>query len=178
MSSLAEQRAQAEARQRDLAAARREHELAYLNELLEAPTRELVERALRALGFREPVAFRLEPPEIVLELRRLTVRDLVRLVRGRSSADWSFADVKPLEPVPPRYRRIGEVAELRGELPAVVIRGGVEPGDTLAFEIGLDHREWVVEAPAQDGDLTDVSYAGSPPPAVNTPVYLVSRAAR
>jgi hypothetical protein len=178
MSSPADRRAQAEARQRDLAAARREYEHAYLNELLDAPTRELVERALRALGFREPIAFRLEPQEIVLETRRLTVRDLVRLVRGRSSADWSFADVKPLEPVPPRYRRIAEVAELRGDLPAVVIRGTVEPGSTLAFEVGLDHREWVVEAPARDGDLTDVGYAGIPAPAVGTAVYLVSPAAR
>jgi hypothetical protein len=178
MSSPADERTHAEARQRVLAAKRRETGLTYLDGLLETPTRELVERALRALGFREPVEFRLEPPEIVFAHNRLTCRDLVRLVRGRSSADWSFVDVKPLAPVPLRYRRIGEVVELHGELPAVVIRGDVEPGDTLAFEVGLDHREWVVEAPARDDELTDVGYVGTPPPTVGSAVYSVSRAAR
>jgi hypothetical protein len=178
MSSPAELRARAEARQRELGAEQRESELAYLDGLIETPSRELVERALRALGFREPVEFRLEPPEIVFAHNRLTGGDLVRLVRGRSSADWSFVDVKPLERVPPRYRRIGEVVELRGELPNVVVSRAVAPGETLAFEIGLDHREWVVEAPAQEGELTDVGYAGTPPPVVGSTVYSVSRAAR
>jgi hypothetical protein len=178
MSSPAEERLHAETRQRELAAERREAELAYLDGLLATPTRELVERALRALGFREPLEFRLEPPEIVFPHTRLTGRDLLRLVRGRSSADWLFADVHTLDPVPPRYRRIGSVVELRGELPNVVVSGSVAPGETLAFEIGLDHREWVVEAPAQDGDLTDVGYVGSPPPTAGSVVYSVSRAAR
>jgi hypothetical protein len=171
MSSPAEQRAEAEARQRVLAARRRETELAYLGELMDHPTPQLVERALRALGFRNPVEFSVEPPEVVFGERRLAVRDLVRLVRGRTSAGWLFTDVEPLEPVPPRYRRIGEVIELRGELPSVVVSEAVAEGATLGFEIGLDHREWVVERGG-----TEVGYVGTPPPAVGSAVYAVSPA--
>lgn len=171
MSSPAEERAAAEARQRQLAADRRERELAWLAELVAAPSAALVERALRTLGFREPVAFRLEGTAVEFAERRLTVRQLARLVRGRSSADWTFADVQPLEPVPPRYRLLGEVVELRGELPRVVVGGAVDPGATVAFEIGEDFREWVVEHPLPEGALTDVGYVGTPPPAPGTLVY-------
>ena len=167
MPSAAEERERAEARQRAIAAERREADLAWLAALLARPEPQLVERALRTLGFREPVAFRLEPPEIVIGDRRLTVRELVQLVRGRSSAGWGFRDVEPLAPVPARYDRIGEVVELRGELPSVVVSAAVEPGSTLAFEVGLDHREWVIEHP----DGGEVGYVGTPPPAVGSPVY-------
>lgn len=151
----------AEARQRELAEARRVAALAWTEELLERPTPELVQRALRALGFREPVDY---------DESRLSIRDLVRLVRGRSSADWSFRDVEPLVLPPVRYRRIGEVVALRGELPSVVVSAEIEHGKSLAFEIGLDHREWVVE----HSGGAEVGYVGTPPPAVGSPVYLVS----
>src|SRR5579884_1399879 len=129
MSSPAELRDAAEARQRELAAGRRERELAYLDELLASPTPELVERALRALGFREPVDY---------DEERLPLRDLVRLVRGRTSAGWSFRDVEPLVLPPARYRRLGEVVAVRGELPSVLVSRPVDAGSTLAFEVGLD----------------------------------------
>jgi hypothetical protein len=153
-----DERAAAEARQRELAAERREAQLAYLDELLERPTPELVERALRALGFREPVEVRVPP------------RDLVRLVRGRWSAGWSFRDVEPLVVPPARYRRIGQVVELRGALPSVVASVAVDDGATVAFEVGLDHREWVVE----HGGGAELGYVGTPPPAIGSPVYLVT----
>jgi hypothetical protein len=159
MSSPAEQRAKAEARQRELAEARRAEQLAWTNELLEHPTPELIQRALRGLGFREPVEY---------NESRLSVRDLVRLLRGRSSADWSFRDVEPLVLPPARYKRIGEVVELRGELPSVVVSTEVVRGTTLGFEVGLDHREWVVERGG-----SDVGYVGTPPPEVGSPVYAV-----
>jgi len=117
---------------------------------------------LRALGFREPIEY---------DERRLSIRDLVRILRGRTSADWSFRDVEPLVLPPERYARIGEVVEVRGELPTVLVSVPVEAGTTLAFEVGLDHREWVVE---RDG--TDVGYVGTPPPEVGSPVYAVSPA--
>ena len=157
MSSPAEERAAAEARQRELAAARREEQLAYLDELLARPTPELVGRALRALGFREPIEH--DGP----------VRELVRLVRGRWSAGWSFRDVEPLVVPPARYRRVGHVAAVQGELPSVVASVAVEHGATVAFEVGLDHREWVVE----HGGGSELGYVGTPAPAVGSPLYVV-----
>jgi hypothetical protein len=153
-----DEREAAEARQRELAAARCEQQLSYLDELLEHPTPELVARAMRALGFREPVE------------ANVPVRDLVRLVRGRWSAGWSFRDVEPLVVPPARYRRIGEVVELRGDLPSAVVSCDVDHGATVAFEIGLDHREWVVE----HGGGAELGYVGTPPPAIGSPVYLVT----
>jgi len=126
------------------------------------PTPELIQRALRALGFREPIEY---------DERRLSVRDLVRLLRGRTSADWSFGDVEPLMLPPGRYERIGEVVDVRGELPSVVVSVQVPSGTMLAFEIGLDHREWVVEAGG-----TEIGYVGTPPPEVGSPVYAVTPA--
>jgi len=159
----ADERLRAEERQRELAAQRRDERLAWTNELLERPTPELIQRALQALGFREPIEY---------DESRLPVRDLVRLLRGRSSADWSFSDVEPLVLPPARYELIGEVVEVRGELPTVVVSAPVEAGTTLGFEVGLDHREWVVEHAG-----TDVGYVGIPPPEVGSPVYAVSPAA-
>jgi hypothetical protein len=124
-------RLRAEARQRELAAARREERLAWTNELLERPTPELIQRALRGLGFREPIEY---------DEAHLSIRDLVRLLRGRTSADWSFRDVEPLVLPPARYRRIGVAVEVRGELPSVVVSEPVDAATTLAFEVGLDHR--------------------------------------
>lgn len=161
MSSPAERRAQAEARQRELAEARRVASLAWTEELLARPTPELIARAFRALGFREPVEH---------DPQRLSIRDLVRLVRGRSSADWSFRDVEPLTLPPARYRPLAEVVALRGELPSVVVSADVEPGTRVAFEVGLDYREWVVE---HDGGK-ELGYVGTPPPAVGSRVYRVT----
>src|SRR5262249_3677591 len=135
-SRAADERLRAEERQRELAALRREERLAWTNELLERPTPELIQRALRSLGFRAPIEY---------DEGRLSVRDLVRLLRGRTSANWSFRDVEPLVLPPARYRRIGEIVEVRGELPSVVVSVPVDAGTTVAFEIGLDHREWEVE---------------------------------
>src|SRR4051812_21267278 len=126
-------RAEYEARQRELREQRRLESLAWTDELLERPTPELVQRALTKLGFRDATEY------------HGTIRDLVRLVRGRSSADWSFRDVEPLQVPPARYQRVGEIVEVRGELPSVVLSTSVEHGATLAFEVGLDHREWIVE---------------------------------
>jgi hypothetical protein len=159
MSSPADERLRLEARQRELAAERRESELAWTHELLARPTAALVQRAFRALGFREPVAY---------DEQHLPIRDLVRLLRGRTSVGWSFRDVEPLVLPPARYERIGEVVDVRGELPSVVISTAVEAGARLAFEVDLDHREWVVERGG-----AELGYVGLPPPAVGSPVYLV-----
>ena len=83
MSSPADERLRLEARQRELAAERRESELAWTHELLARPTAALVQRAFRALGFREPVAY---------DEQHLPIRDLVRLLRGRTMEFWSACD--------------------------------------------------------------------------------------
>src|SRR5262249_14387652 len=140
--NAAEERLRLEARQHEHAEERRAASLSWTEELLERPTPELIERAYRALGFRHPVE------------HTLAVADLVRLVRGRSSAGWSFHDVEPLVLPPSRYRRIGRVIELQRELPSAVLSVDVAPRSTLAFEVGLDHREWVVETQAEPRSAT------------------------
>ncbi len=167
-------RAMLDARQTCLRAVRLGRALAWLDELELTGDPQLFERAVKSLGFRErewrgdqllvvedgePVPVELEP------------RAIARLVRARADAGWSFQDVRPLirsdaGEVPSRYRALGTVAAVVGELPEIRIDVAVPSGCTIAFEVGSSYREWIVE--------DAVGYVGTPPPAVGARVWRVS----
>lgn len=174
MATVEGRRALLEARQAELRGARAEQRLSWLRELVDDPRPELVERALRKLGFRslerDGDAFTVLDGDERVEVT-LTPRQLARLVRARQDADWSYADVRPLirpgaREVPARYSPLGEVVAHEGELPEVRVAGGVAPGTTIAFEVGDSYREWIVDG--------DTAYVGYPPPAVGARVWVVS----
>jgi len=101
---------------------------------------------------------------------RLAPQEVARLVRARSEAGWSYADVRPLirpgsSRVPARYEPFGHVVDVVGELPEIVLDVPVDVGATIAFEVGNSYREWIVDG--------EVGYVGYPPPAVGAQVWLV-----
>jgi hypothetical protein len=168
-----DERARLEARQWRLQRGRDSRHLEWLEQLERTPDPALVERALRKLGFRELVRdgdvwLVVDGGDLIPVL--LDPGELARLVRARTDAGWSFADVRPLirpgsSLVPGRYRPLGHVVALDGELPAVRLDADVRPGSTVAFEVGRSYREWIVER--------ELGYVGTPAPAVGSPVWLV-----
>jgi hypothetical protein len=156
------ERQRLEARQRELVAERKRAELAWLDELALTDDEALAERALRQLGFRAAQGRVVDGAVVTLH-----GRDLARLVRARADAGWSYADVRPLihgdRDVPERYEPLGRVVAHRGELPEIVLDATVEPGTTIAFEVGDSYREWIVE--------DAVGYVGTPPPPVGARVW-------
>jgi hypothetical protein len=162
------------ARQMALRFSRRAEALAWLDELELTGDRQLFERAVKSLGFRER-EWRGERLFVVDEGGfvpvELEATSIARLVRARADADWSFQDVRPLirrgaGEVPSRYHALGRVTAIVGELPEVRIDAVVPPGATIAFEVGASYREWIVE--------DAIGYLGMPPPVAGARVWRVS----
>jgi len=169
-------RAVLDARQADLRSARLGQALAWLGELELTGDPVLFERAVKSLGFRErewsgDQLLVVDDGELVPV--KLEPRAVARLVRARADAGWSFQDVRPLvrsgaSEVPSRYEALGTVVAIVGALPEIRIDVAVPPGATIAFEVGLSYREWIVEG--------SVGYVGKPPPAIGARVWRVSPA--
>jgi hypothetical protein len=162
-----------EARQLALIRQRNQQALDWLDRLTETAEPALLERAIAQLGFRDRTwdGNRLividDDEQIPVTLN---ADEIAQLVRARSEAGWSYADVRPLiRPgagrVPARYLPLGFVTGHVGDLPEITIDAMVEPGATIAFEVGQSYREWILDE--------HLGYLGTPPPDIGAQVWRV-----